>query len=284
VFSLDGGVTWIAHDIDAVTGSAIPNALACVSDYIVIVSDAGTCLYYVLKEDLNATLDPTFTKVTTGFVAGKGPIAIKSVGNTAFIVGVGGYIYSLDLDPAAGVTVLDAGLATGSSLLAVDALDELFAVAVGNSGAVIKTENGKDWVAVTPSYVGVNINYKCVAVKSIYEWWIGTSDGRLVYTTDGGVTWATKAFSGSGTGVVQDIVFATPSVGFLSHTSAATKGRILRTYDGGFSWAVLPETQGSIPAADKFNALAACSEDVNFVVAVGLADLSADGIIILGAD
>ena len=281
VFTINGGAVWVAHDIDSVTGSAEPTAVACIGDYVIVAEPAG--IHVVLKEDLNNTLDPTFTKVTTGFVALKGPIAIKSLGNKAFIVGKGGYVYWCDLDPTAGVTVLNAGLATGWDLYAVDALDENFAVAVGDQSSVIKTDNGTDWVSVTGP-TGINIAYNCVAVKSIFEWWIGTSDGRLFYTTDGGVTWTSKAFSGYGTGSVKDLVFATPSVGYLSHQTALTKGRILRTYDGGYSWVLLPEGTGSLPAADKFNALAACAADVNFVVGVGLADTSSDGIIVFGQD
>lgn len=61
-------------------------------------------------------------------------------------------------------------------------------------------------------------------------------------------------------------------------------GRILRTYDGGYSWNVLPEGSGSMPDNDRFNAIAACTADVNFVVGVGLGGNGTDGIIVVGAD
>jgi hypothetical protein len=286
VFSLDGGVTWYAHDVDTTTGNL--KGVACVSDYLVVVDDTTPFMHYVAKGDVIGTGDPAWAGVSTGFVAGKAPLAIKSVGNKAFIVGTGGYVYLLDLDPSVGVTVLDAGIASTADLLAVDALDENFAVAVGKDGDIIKTENGEDWTAVG-SPVNPTTWINCVAVKSVNEWWIGTngigmSKGLLFFTTDGGVTWTQKGFSGSGTGDVEDIVFATPSVGYMSHTTAAGKGRIFRTYDGGYSWTILPETQGTMPAADKFNSLAACADDVNFVVGVGLGDNASDGIVVIGAD
>jgi hypothetical protein len=285
VFSLDGGTTWYSHDIDSVTGSSEPNALDCVGDYVVVVSDTGLCLHYVAKEDLNATEDPTFTKVTTGFVNAKGPRAISSYGQGAFLVGSGGYVYLMSNDPSEGVTVLDAGLATSGNLKAVDALDENFAVAVDDDGAVIKTENGTDWVATEgrPFNAELNVALNCVAVKSMYEFWVGSSHGKLYYTTDGGKTWTEKGFNGSGYGSVKDVVFSTPSVGFIAHASSTPRGRILRTYDGGYSWSVLPEAEGqSMPLSDAFNALAVCSQNPNFVVGVGLADDATDGIIVVG--
>jgi hypothetical protein len=291
VASVDGGITWFAQDVDSATTTDTLRGIACLGDYLIAVSDTTPYLHYTDKDTVIDPGDSSWSGAATGFHAGGGPMAIKSVGNKAFIVGKLGHVYLLDLDPAAGVTVLDDGVATTATLLAVDALDENFAVAVGMDGDIIKTENGDDWVAVGSPINHTN-NILCVAVKSVNEWWIGSnyggvgalSNGLLMYTTDGGVTWSNKTFSGTGTGNVQDIVFATPSVGYMSHTSTAGKGRIFRTYDGGYSWTMLPETQGSMPAADKFNALAACADDVNFVVGVGLADNATDGIVVLGAD
>ena len=70
----------------------------------------------------------------------------------------------------------------------------------------------------------------------------------------------------------------------MSHTTIAPAGRLLRTYDGGYSWIVLPEATGVIPANDRLNAIATCPIDANIVVGVGLADLTADGIIVVGED
>jgi photosystem II stability/assembly factor-like uncharacterized protein len=166
-------------------------------------------------------------------------------------------------------------------LLAVDAINDSFAVAVGANSAIVKTADGVTWSKISGP-TGVAINYNCVAVKSQTEWWIGTSTGRLYYTLDGGSTWTEKAFSGSGSGVVYDIVFASDSVAYLSHTTTAPRGRILRSNDGGYSWFVLPENVGSLPLNDRVNALAACPFDVNHVVGVGLADNASDGYIVVG--
>jgi len=281
VFSLDGGQTWYAHDIDSLGVSSNPDGVAAVGEYLVVISADDGSIEYALISEFDGTTDPSFTTVTTGFVSGGEPQDIWSTGNHAFIVGKGGYIYETD-DPTSGVTVLDAGVAVQDDLNAVHALSSTFAVAVGNASAIVKTENGTAWEKVTPP-TPVSVNYNCVWVKSEKEWWIGASNGNLYYTTDGGQTWSTKAFSGSGAGQVRDIAFASDSVAYLAHDTATPKGRILESCDGGYSWTVAPRGIGSFPVNDQVTALAACTDNVNFVVGVGLADDGSDGFIAVGS-
>jgi hypothetical protein len=280
LYSLDGGKTFYAHDIDSLDAVDDPDELDCLGSYIVVVSADSCSLHYALKSEFDGVTDPDFTETLTGFVAGGCPQAIKSVGNYAFIAGFGGYIYGTS-DPTAGVDVLDAGVATADDLFAVDALDEFFAVAVGENSAIVKTENGSTWAAVGGP-TGLGVTYHTIALKSETEWWIGASNGNLYATYDGGLTWNVQAFPGSGSGVVYFVTFATDSIMYLAHQTAATKGRILRSYDGGNTWVVLPESTGTLPANDKINALAACTLDPNMVVGVGLADNATDGFIVVG--
>lgn len=283
VYSKDKGATWATSEIDSLGAAEDPSGIAAVGSYIVVVSRASGSLHYLLKSSLDASGDDTWAEVTTGFVANKGPNDIWSVGEKAFVVGNGGYIYEVT-DPTAGATVLDAGVAVTDDLNTVHAISDEFAVAVGNAGAIVKTENGTIWTEVTPRPVGVGVNFTSVWVKSEKEWWVGGSDGNLYYTLDGGTTWSTKTFSGSGSGQVRDIVFATPSVGYLAHSTSAPRGRILRTYDGGYSWNILPEGAGTLPANDYVGALAVCAGDANFVVGAGLADDASDGFLVVGSD
>ena len=280
LYTLDGGSNWYAHDIETISSANDPTGVACMGLYAVVISNDEGSLNYALLSELDGSTDPEFTEVTTGFVAGGGPNDLKSVGNYLFIVGDGGYVYGTS-DPTTGVSVLDAGIATADDLRAVDALNDTFAVAVGDNSAIIKTEDGSTWSAVDGP-TGIAINYNAVAVKSTTEWWIGTSTGHLYYTVDGGETWTEKGFTGSGSGVVYDIVFASDSVAFLSHSTTTPRGRILRSNDGGYSWFVLPEGVGSLPLSDRINALAACSFDVNHIVGVGLGDDASDGYIVVG--
>lgn len=209
------------------------------------------------------------------------PNSIDTSGGVSYIVGDNGYIYYTE-DPTAGVTVADAGSATVDTLRDVYAFSAEFAVAVGDNGAVVYTSNGTNWSLATRP-VGVGITLNCVLVLSQDTWIVGTSNGLLYYTTNGGSTWTTVAFPGSGSGSVKDLKRSTDSVIWMAHQTSGTKGRILRSYDAGKDWEVTPEKAGtSIPAADKYNALAVCENDANFVVGVGLADDGSDGIIIVG--
>jgi photosystem II stability/assembly factor-like uncharacterized protein len=271
--------TWYAKDISTLSAAEAPNALTCSGLYLVVVSAATVSLHYAPLVDFTGAIDPTWTEVTTGFVAGGAPRAIFTSGRANFIVGAGGYVYYSE-DITSGVSVLDAGSATVDSLNAIHGASEEMVVAVGDNGAVIYTENGVNWTSVAADPVGAGVNLNTVYVKSKYEWWVGASNGRLYYTTDKGASWTEKGFPGSGSGVVQDIVFATGSVGYLSHTTSASRGRILRSFDGGQSWVVEPDS-GSLPLADKINALAVC-HDANQVVAAGLADDGTDGYVVLG--
>jgi photosystem II stability/assembly factor-like uncharacterized protein len=284
VYSLDKGQTWNADDIDTLGVAENPSALACVGEYIVVVSNDSGSLHYALLSDFDGITDPTFYEVATGFVTGGEPNDIWSVGNKAFIVGDGGYVYTLT-DPTAGVTVIDAGVADNDNLQAVHAINEDFMVAVGNNGAIVKTENGAT-VGSIASPVGVGITLQAVWIKSNNsdEWFIGADNGNYYYTVNNGVTWTTGAFTGSGSGEVHDIAFSTKSVGYLSHATSAPAGRIFRTYDGGNSWNLMPEGAANLQANDRINALAACTDDPNFVVGVGLDDDASDGIILTGED
>jgi len=281
VYSIDKGVTWYAHDIESIGASEDPTDVGCLGSYIIVTSKDTPAVHYALKNEFDTFTDPAFTAVTTGFVAGRGPNAIWSLGNMAFIVGALGYIYKMT-DPTAGVTVLDAGSVTTASLNDVHALSEEFAIAVGDTGAILYTANGLAWSMAPTSPVGFGVNLTCCWAKSTSEWWVGTSTGRLYFTLNAGKTWTEKPFSGSGAGVVYDIFFSTTMVGWISHSTATPKGRVLRTTNGGYSWKLTPEKTGILTANDRLTALAGCTSDPNMIVAGGLADDGADGFIAIG--
>jgi len=282
VFTLNGGTTWLAHDIETLS-SEDASGIACLGAYVVVVSETAGSISYALTSEFTATGDPEFTEVTTGFVSGAGPTSITTIGNKAFITGANGYVYMTE-DPTGGVTALDSGVLYTDDYNKVDALTEEFAVAVGDAGRIIKTENGTTWGAVEPSPVGVSVNLTSILVKDKSTWLIGTSTGNFYYTLNGGTTWTLGSFSGSGSGVVRDIVAATDSVLYMAHDTATPKGRILRSTNGGYDWVVMPEGSGVLPANDRINALATCPDNADIVIGVGLADDGSDGFIIVGND
>lgn len=284
LYSLDKALSFASNEIDSLGAGETADALACLLEYIVVVSNASCSLHYKEKADVDAGIVGGWTEVTTGFVALHCPNDIWSVGTAAFIVGDLGYVYFTD-DPVDGVEVLDAGIATVEDLNAVHALDETHAVAVGNLDAVIYTTNGVTWQATTAN-PGSGANLIAVWMWSEKVWWVGTSNGRLYYTIDKGETWIQKALPGTSITEIDDISFAIPSVGIVCGTRTPATGAVgaaWRSYDGGFSWVALPEGLGALPDSDALNALALCADDVNFGVLVGEVNTN-DGVIIVGED
>lgn len=280
IFSEDGGVTLSETNISTLAANEDPTDMACVGTYLVVISNDSDSLHYALITNiLNAA--ETWTEVATGIVAAGSPNAIFSVGALGtWIVGDGGYVYHTT-DPTSGVTVQDAGVATVEVLNDVHGIDDQNVVAVGANNAVIYTTNGgAAWAAVTGPNAGVVMN--AVWMRSELEWIVGDAGGQLWYTRDAGVSWTEKTFPGSGAGVIRAINFATPTVGYMAHSTATPAGRILRTIDGGYSWYVLPEGPSTIPANDYVAALAACAENPNLVFGGGLGDDAADGFFVKG--
>lgn len=278
------GATWYADDIDSLGAAEDPTDVGCVGGYVVVVSNDSGSAHYALKSEVDdVDYDETWTEIATGFVGAPNACHRATGGRYLYVCGDSGYVYRTD-DITAGVTALDAGVATTENLNDIFAFSDDFVVAVGNDGAIVYTEDGITWAAASSSPVAAGTNLNCVAVQSEVVWLVGTSAGTLYYTVDKASNWTIKGFPGSGAGVVYDIAFANASVGYLAHATTAPAGRILRTYDGGYSWSILPEGSGTIPANDRINALAACLYDENWVVGVGLADDASDGIIVKGVD
>lgn len=279
----DAGATWYADDIDSLGIAEDPSAVGCVGLYVVVVSNDSGSLHYALKSEIDTVgLDEDWTENATGFVGAPNDCWRVPAGSYLYIVGDSGYIYRTD-DPTAGVTVLDAGVATAQNLNKVHMLSDTFGVAVGNNGAVVYTETGTAW-SLVPGPVGGGVHLTAVVVQDELSWLVGTSAGTLYYTNDKGTSWTIKGFPGSGAGYVWDLCLSTQAVLYMAHATATPAGRILRSYSGGNSWIVLPEGVGTIPANDRITAVTANAYDANFVIGVGLADNATDGIIVVGED
>jgi hypothetical protein len=275
VYSADGGSTCGSTVISTLAANEDPDDMSCFGDYIVVVSETSGTHHYADRTDiLNGV---AAWAESAAYETGGEPRCIWVLRpGYAWVGGAGGYIYFLDSAESDPV-VQDAGSATSEDLNDVHAFDEENIIAVGDNNALIKTTNGGTWGAVTGPAVGVDL-LSCW-MRSKTEWWIGTANGKLFYTTNSGISWTEKTFPGSGTGSVRDIVFVSTQVGYIAHTTAAPLGRILRTISGGNRWYVLPEGTGSIPANDRINALATCG-DPNLIVGGGLADSATDGFLV----
>lgn len=277
LYTEDGGATWGQTNITTLAVGDNPRRMTCVGTNLVVVSPDEAALHIASINDILDGIE-TWAEVTAGFET-EVPRAITSSGfDKTWIAAAGGVIYFAN-DPTSEVAVQTSGL-TAQDLNDIDALDGNNVVAVGASNAVLATANGGDtWALIVGPTPGVALN--TVVLRSALEWLVGTADGRLFYTRNGGASWSAKGFPGTGGGSVEMIRFASRSVGYMSHTTAAGAGRVLRTIDGGFSWNITPEEEGQlIPANDRLNAIAPCSDDPNVVFAAGLAANGTDGIAI----
>ena len=281
IFTSDGGTTYADTTIDTLGAGEDPNEFACVGPNLVVVSEDSESLHYAPLADILEGTE-TWVEVATGFVVGNGPLAIHSEGpRHTWIVGENGYIYFSE-DPTAGVVVQDAGVVVTQDLQSVHAFDINNVVAVGALNTVVLTRDGGTvWVSIPGPSAGVGLN--TIWMSGPNQWWIGDAGGQLWYTLDAGLNWTEKTFPGSGAGGVQDVHFATDSVGYMAHITAAPLGRILRTIDGGFSWYVAPEANISLPTNTAINMIAPCLSDPNILWAGGLHSNATDGILFKGS-
>lgn len=281
VYTVDGGSTWQTQPIAGIGGAEDPLAIDIVGNYLVVL---GTdAIYYAeINEDTGAP--GAFTKVATGFVGAGSPTDMFVASpREVWFCGDGGYIYK-STDITAGATVISAGDTTATDLNRIHGVDEVI-VAVGDTGVVIKSENrGITWSATTTNPSADNNTALWVLESSVY--WVGTATGNVYYTLNGGETWTVRAFTGSGSGIVQDIVFATNEVGYISHSTTTPAARIFGTWDGGQDWTNNRPRILNMPTYDHAYRLAVPKTSAgiaaNNVAVAGLAGNGTDGIILLG--
>ena len=261
LYSDDAGATWATDEITTLISTQAANAIACLGDDVVVVSNTAGSLSYKTKADILAGTPFLWSEVITGFETGGDPNDIWSVGVGAYIVGDGGYVYWLET-PSAGVELLENSVITDENLNAVHALDDENAVAVGDSDTILYTTNRITWV-VSPAVTGGGNNLNAVWMKRESEWWVVDSAGAVYFTEDTGATWTEKTLPGAGITVLNDIQFMQASIGYIGGVAAGA-GALWRSYDGGYSWVRLPEGVGTLVGDSvTISAIAACSEDPN---------------------
>lgn len=287
VYSIDGGRTWLEATITGIGINENAIAIEVVGDKLVVVSrDASAAGGYYWAQLSIIGVPGAFTKVTTGFVAGKYPNDIYAASpREVYFAADGGYIYKAT-DITAGVAVLNAGAATTDHLTRIQGLDETI-VAVGASMAIVKSTNRGLTFGTTTTAPAALGNATAVAVLAPLRQWVGTSSGRLFYTLNGGETWVEQTFSGSGSGVVRDIVFATDEVGFISHDTAVPTARVFATWNGGADWTNAAPRILNLPVFNRATRLAV-PQNVDSGVAAnnlavgGLSGGGTDGVLLLG--
>ncbi len=106
----------------------------------------------------------------------------------------------------------------------------------GSAPVVLRTmDAGANWKDVTGSLSGVAF-YTMAAMDSARAL-VGTGDGRIFGTTDGGVTWAQRVYPGVQSPFIDGIKMFADGSGFaLGDPASGGKFVILYTSDGGATW------------------------------------------------
>lgn len=276
-YTLDGGNTWAFDDITTLATQA-GNKVAQVGTRLVVISEADEAHHYKLQSAIDAGTSGSWTRVATGYVAAKGPLAIwsKSPSET-YIAAEGGYVYFM-ANPASAVTVLSDGSVTTQNLNDIRGKNRTI-VAVGASNAVIVSYNGgTTWSLVVGPAVGVVLN--TVEVINDDIWFIGAANGKSYYTVDGGTSWTENTPDSAITNVNQ-IRFVDEIVGYMVVDLSASV-RVYRTADNGYSWHFDGSYVGGVPDADHYNFVTPCPGNYDTVLIGGLATVGTDGIVALG--
>lgn len=290
IYSTNGGDTWTQGSVDSLGDTEDPSGIDVVGRYLVVYTrtagGATTSGYYYSEINQNTGVPGTWTKVTTGFVAG---FQVRDMyvlsPREVYFCADDGYIYFTD-DITTGVSVRSASSATVADLYRIHGDSGETIVATGIGGVVVVSTNRGKTFATTISnpHASATIQALCVVNESL--WWVGGANGKLYYTLTGGEVWAEKTFSGSGAGQVRDIVKVTPSVLYFSHDTATPTGRIFSTWDGGRDWTNTPRRILNTPTANRFNRLAVPPTDAgvaaNNLAVAGLGGNGTDGILLLG--
>ncbi len=124
---------------------------------------------------------------------------------------------------------------TTKQLLDVSVLDANTVVAVGDSGAIVRTTNaGMTWSIPTS-------NTLCALeavhfVNATTGWAVGT-DRTILKTTDGGATWFTQSFTLTNR-IAWDVFFINTTTGWVitRDNYAGYRAYLYKTTDGGASW------------------------------------------------
>lgn len=280
IFSDDGGETWASQDISTLFSNEDIADGAVIGGDIVYISNIANEMHWT---DIELLYDRTNTwnQVTTGFVKNKGARAISSAdARHTWIVGDGGYIYFAK-NHKVKVEVQDAGVATTQNLLAVHAHDDSNVLTVGNSNAVIYTQNGGvSWQTVTGPAVGVNLGAAWMWDKD--TWFVGEGaggNGRLWLTTNTGRTWTEVALP-SNYLRIDKIVFISEAEGYIAARTGGTS-IILRTITAGNEWVTVPQGKRAVPVENSYlRDITVCSKYENTAFAAGLADNGTAGLIL----
>ena len=124
---------------------------------------------------------------------------------------------------------------------------------LGTSPVVIRSEDGgATWTDVTGNLP--NTDFYCMNAVDSSKAWVGTGDGRIFATTDGGTTWSEQTYPAPVSPFIDGIkIFPDLSGYALGDPESGGKFVILHTTDGGVTWQHLSNEPVGGPAEAGWN-------------------------------
>lgn len=275
LWTTDGGTTWSSSDIAPfINGDATD--VVKYGAYVLVASPTHGVAYARFQDLVDGASNPWAQ--ATGFSGGTAfPKALAVVGADVYAAGTLGYIWK----SSDGFTfsVFSAGTTTTQTIndIAAAGCDLLWFA--GNSGALVKLYK-KSLSLVTvkdANNAAVTSNLNVVEVPDLrgYEVYVGTAGGKIIssHNADASTpTWAELAFSGAGTGSINDLKFGGTlgTLLFIVQTEAGGTGRsrVLRDLSGGAGGLSNVEIIGSYaqPANLGINSIAVANANVAVTV------------------
>lgn len=272
--TIDKGSTWVSLDIVALGGLSGDRLMAMGNRLLVLSQALGG---YVWAEFANVdagTSSNIWAAVTSGFVAGKAPRAGFAKSSVeGFIAAAGGYIYFVSNAGDAPSRILADGSATTQDLNDIHGNGKTI-VAVGASNAMLRSyNNGDSFALVIGPAPGVNLTCVWVMGKNFY--FVGTGNGKLYVTVNGGTNWtqlSLDAFS-----VINDIRFFDSHIGYFS-AEIGGAARVYRTTDGGVTWEYQSKIK-SLPTSQRINVVLPNPVKPNVLAVGGRKTSGGDGLV-----
>jgi len=265
-----GAFTWSVAPILGLN-SNVEN-IECAGNRLIVSSNGDSAVAYNTNADFD---QDEWNVVTLTRVPSTNHNALFARTSREIWLGcVGGYVLK-SVDGGSTWAEVHQATITTETFNAVYAYDKDLVVAVGNNGVMILSQDGGEtWADITEvATTAANLLAVVIPPNRSKEIYIGTNNGRIYRSVNGGDTFARISFDGDSVGTVDDLAFCGPCAGdvmFILHNDAGPRARILRDLSGGAGGAdieiVMDYTQ-TIQAGIDLNALACC--DVNEVIAGG---------------
>jgi photosystem II stability/assembly factor-like uncharacterized protein len=231
IWTINGGRNYSQTNITGLGGTVDPTGIDVFGNFLVVIDTTGNGLW-VAELNVYTGAPGSWANVTNGFVTNNQPNDMfVANGGLAFLCGQLGTIYQLE-DALSGAEQIYNGAGADLRRIAGDGNGTI--VAVGESGAaVVSLNDGATWALIdTPT----SNTLTAVEVMDRFTYWIGSGDGDVWFTTDGGETWYSVTLGGD-VERIDDIRFATNEVGYiLVGAPTTTAVRLYTTYNAGRSW------------------------------------------------